>query len=506
MFIEKKVLSKNQTLFGHPKPLFSLSLIEMWERFSFYGIRSLLILYMSTAMAKGGLGLSEQDASAITGIFGGFLYLATLPGGWLADNYFGQKKAILIGALLIATGHLLIALSFFKTFLFFVGLMFIVLGTGLFKTCASVMVGMLYKKGDTRRDSGFTIFYMWINFGAFIAPNICGAMQKYFSYHWGFGIGGLGMLLSIALYYFKALPDLQSYHKEVGLDKNWDIPATKRCYVGFCLCIFALLLFIFVILCVCNVISLNPVKISFAMVYLVMGFSCVYFLFLLFSKIVQRDEKKNLILFIILFIAASLFWSTFEQQPTTLNLFAQIYTDRVVFGFDVPTSWFQSINALFIIIIAPFMGALWTFLDKKHIHVSSLTKFAIGLIGAGAGFFIMFFAAKTSLANNGEMVSPLWLIGTYFCFTIGELALSPVGLSVMTKIAPRAIQSQVMGLWFVTLAVGNNIAGLIGGNVDSNNLAFLPTIFLQCVCILFAIALLLLFTRKYILKKLQLNL
>ncbi|MDE5602336.1 MAG: oligopeptide:H+ symporter, partial [Helicobacter sp.] len=217
-------LDIDSAFIGHPKPLLNLALTEMWERFSFYGIRSLLILFMIATINEGGLGLDRPTASAIVGIFAGSLYLATLPGGYLADNWLGQKNATLIGALLIALGHLSIALSIFSPFMFFLGLIFIVLGTGLFKTCSSVMVGLLYKQKDKRRDSGFTIFYMGINLGAFIAPIVCGLVAKEYGWHLGLGVGGVGMLISLVIFYFKTIPDFKEFEEKVGIDSTWIKP------------------------------------------------------------------------------------------------------------------------------------------------------------------------------------------------------------------------------------------------------------------------------------------
>lgn len=488
---------------GHPKPLLSLSMTEVWERFSFYGIRPLLVLFMSATMAQGGLGIDIKTAGAIFGIFAGSLYLAALPGGWIADNYLGQKKAVFIGSIIIALGHLSIAFSAIYASMFFIGLCLIVIGTGLFKTCSSVMVGMLYKENDSRRDSGFTLFYMGINLGAFVSPIVCGLVQKEFGWHLGFGMGGLGMLIAIAIFYFKTIPDFKEFQKNVGMTKEWESPSIKRKNVGFVLLLLAILFVIFVALCLSGIINLNPKIIAENMAFLILACSLIYFLWLLFFAPLNKNERKNIIVFIILFLAAALFWSVFEQQPTTFNFFARDYTDRMIFGWEIPVPWFQSLNALFILILAPLFSMLWIFLAKRNMELSSIAKFGLGIFGGGLGFFVMFLAAKVALANNGESVSALWLTSSFIFLTLGELCLSPVGLSIMTKIAPNLIRNQVMGLWFVASSLGNVIAGLLGGEAGDMDLQSLPYLFLQCTFVLFAIGILLFLIRKPIYRMLN---
>ncbi|RQD69002.1 MFS transporter [Campylobacter hepaticus] len=489
----------NTAFLGHPKPLFSLSMIEVWERFSFYGIRPLLVLFMSAAINLGGLGMERESAAAIVGIFAGCLYLAALPGGWIADNYLGQKKAIFLGSIIIALGHLSIALSIFDSLMFFIGLGFIVVGTGLFKTCASVMVGMLYKNNDTRRDSGFTIFYMGINLGAFIAPLICGLLQKEYGWHIGFGAGGLGMLLAVIIFYFKTIPDLKEFNQEIGLAYDWEKPVKENKHMGLivitCLAIFATI----IALSYFGLIDLSPVSLSKKMIFVILTCTGIYFLYLFFFNSLSNKEKKNLIVFVVLFLAAAFFWSFFEQQPTSFNLFAQDFTDKVIFGWEIPTPWFQSLNSIFVIIFAPIMSAIWIFLDKRGLKLSSITKFTLGILMAGVCFMIMMFAAKNVLTSNAS-VSMLWIIASMWFLSLGELCLSPVGLSIMTQIAPNLIKNQVMGLWFVAGALGNVVAGLIGGHVDDKNISSLPDLFGQCMWLLFIMTLILFLIRKPIYK------
>lgn len=501
----------NTAFLGHPKPLFSLSFTELWERFSFYGIRPLLVLFMAAALLDGGLGFSKEHAAAIAGIFGGCIYLAALPGGWIADNYLGQKKAVFYGAIIIALGHLFIALSYFYTSFFFLGLSFIVIGTGLFKTCASVMVGMLYKEEDSRRDSGFTIFYMGINIGAFIAPLVTGFLQVSYGYHLGFGAGGIGMLIALAIFYFKTLPDFKEFDEKIGIEYAWDKPL-KRNKNTFYFIIAFFVLFAFAFFLFNNFISLNPVIIAQNIVFVILWCAGIYFLYLFFFSALNKEEKKKLFVFVILFFASAIFWSIYEQQYTTHNFFADKLTERMFFNYEIPTAWFQAISALFIILLAPLMSMLWIFLARKNKELSSLSKFALGLVGAGISFVIMALASEHFISLNdgvinaqvavnnaaAVLISPWWLVVSFFFLVLGELCLSPVGLSIMTKIAPNLIKSQVMGLWFVSISLGNVIAGLIGGRANDENLSGLSDLLYECVIILFIAAAFLFIFKKLI--------
>lgn len=493
----------DKAFIGHPKPLFSLSIVELWERFSYYGIRPLLVLFMAAVVTQGGLGLERADAAAIVGIFGGCLYLAALPGGWIADNILGQKRAVFYGAFIIALGHLSIALSIFNSLMFFIGLALIVIGTGLFKTCASVMVGMLYRQNDVRRDSGFTIFYMGINIGGFIAPLICGFAQQQYGWHIGFGMGGIGMLISLLIFYFKTIPDFDEFKNKVGIEQNWDAPLHQNKNAKtILLAAVAIIIAIFGLIAA-GFIDLSPVSLAKKMVMIIIVFTAIYFLYLFFFNNLSLKDKKSLGVVLILFVASSFFWSTFEQQPTSFNLFAQDFTDRIVFGFEIPTAWFQAVNSLFIILLAPVTSALWIFLARKNLEVSSIAKFIIGLLGAAACFGIMLLASKLIIANGGGLVSPMWIVVSLFCLTIGELALSPIGLSIMTQIAPKAIKSQIMGLFFVSIALGNVVAGLVGGEVSIENIDVLPSVFGQSVWVLLIVAAVLFIIKNPVMRMLK---
>lgn len=473
--------NKSRTFFGHPFPLCSLFFTEMWERFSFYGIRPLLILFMAATVYEGGMGLARENASAIVGIFAGSMYLAALPGGWLADNWLGQQRAVWYGSILIAIGHLSIALSaIMGNNLFFIGLMFIVFGTGLFKTCISVMVGTLYKQGDIRRDGGFSLFYMGINMGSFIAPLISGLLLRSYGWHWGFGIGGLGMLVALIIFRFYAVPAMKRYDHEVGLDSSWNTPVTKRKGVGTWVTSLASIIAVMVVLISQGVIIINPVIVASLLVYVIAASVTLYFIYLFFFAGLAPDERTRLLICFILLIAAAFFWSAFEQKPTSFNLFANDYTQRMLGNFEIPVVWFQSINALFIILLAPVFSWFWPMLARNKINLSSISKFVIGILFAAAGFGVMLLAAQQVLINGGASVSPMWLVGSILMLTLGELCLSPIGLATITLLAPDRMRGQMMGLWFCASALGNLAAGLIGGQVKADQLEMLPTLFARC--------------------------
>lgn len=492
---------KNKTFLGHPKPLLSLSMVELWERFSYYGMRSLLVIFMSATLNEGGLGYAKDYASAIVGIFGAALYLATLPGGWIADNYLGQKKAVFFGSCFIALGHLCIALSYFFSSLFFLGLAFIVIGTGLFKTCASVMVGMLYKKGDPRRDSGFTIFYMGINIGAFIAPLICGLLQKEYGWHFGFGAGGIGMLISLLIFYFKTMPDFKEFDEATGLEgKSYNKPVKINKNAEIIILFGVLVLLALVFLFYSGVLVFDPVSLSEQIIIVTIGCVGIYFLyFFLFSSLNTQEKKKLLVVFI-LFCAATIFWATFEQQATSFSLFAKDFTDMVVFGYEIPVAWIQSINPIFIILFAPIFSTMWINLEKRGKDPSSISKFTLGVLIAGIGFMVLVLTSKFLVANEGVKASIFIIALSLLFLSLGELCLSPVGLSLMSKFAPDLIKNQIMGIWFVASALGNVVAGLIGGHVKGENLQQLPNIFGLSMWLLFGMAVFL-FIIKYPLYK-----
>lgn len=469
--------------FGHPRGLSTLFMTEMWERFSYYGLRPLLVLFMAAALNEGGFGLDRTQASAIVGIYAASVYLASLPGGWIADRWLGLRRAILIGAALITTGHLAIGVSGFagssgKLF-FFLGLAFIVLGTGLLKPNISAIVGDLYPEGGARRDAGFSIFYMGINVGAFLGQLVTGFLGESVGWHWGFGAAGVGMLFGFLWFWMRAKDTLGPIGEDIVRDPNPEVQAQREQTVKYAtyggLAVVALVF----ALAALGVVTINPLVVGQYMTFVLVGLAVAFFATVLLAGNLSTDEKKRVGVIFVLFVFAAIFWGAFEQAPTSLNLFANDFTDRSIFGWEMPATWFQSVNSFFIIVLAPAFAALWVWMAKRNIELSSPAKFALGLAMAGVGFALMIGAANKVVASGGTvLVSPWWLIGSYFFQTVGELCLSPVGLSSMTKLSPRQYVGQMMGIWFLAASVGNLVAGLVGGHVDPTNLQQTPTVFI----------------------------
>jgi POT family proton-dependent oligopeptide transporter len=478
----------DRRFFGHPRGLATLFFTEMWERFSYYGIRPLLVLFMTAAITRGGFGFDRTTASAIVGIYAASVYLASLPGGWVADRWLGLQRAIWTGGVLIALGHLSIGLSaVLSRPTFFLGLALIVAGTGLLKPNISALVGDLYAPGDERRDAGFSIFYMGINSGALLAPIITGALGERVGWHWGFGAAGVGMLAGLVTFRVRAGPTLGARGAApTGTD------AQRRRARAITLGGVALAVLV-AALAVLGVVRLDALAIAGAMRDLILAMALLYFAYLFLFAGLDADERRRIAVVLVLFVFSVVFWSAFEQQPTSLNLFARDFTDRRLLGWEVPASWFQSAESLCVVVFAPVLAALWLALARRGRDLSSPTKFAIGLALAGIGFLVMVGAANRVLAGGvATRVSMLWLVASYFFQGLGELALSPVGLSSMTRLAPKRFAGLTMGAWFTSLALGNLIAGLVGGNVDPEKLAEMPVLFQRTAFSLFAAAALLL--------------
>lgn len=458
--------SQDRAFFGHPRALSTLFFTEMWERFSYYGMRALLLLYMTAPVAAGGLGFDTAQGGAVYGLYTSMVYLATLPGGWIADRLIGPRRAVLYGGIFIAAGHFSMALATLA--MFYLGLFLIVIGTGLLKGNVSVIVGKLYADGDNRRDAGFSIFYMGINLGAFIAPLVCGYLGQEISWHYGFGAAGIGMTLGVIQYVLgtKNLGD-------AGLAPAPATPEERARWKRQAQVSVAILLGLVVVIGGGGYTGLIPVTATqvadaagVMLLLLIVGF----FGWLYTSSDWTPEERKRLYVIGVLFVAASIFWSLFEQAGSTLNLFARDRTDNSVLGAEFPSSWFQSMNSMFLIIFAPVMAWVWIRLSATGKEPSTPMKFAWGLIFAGLGFAILVLPAQ----NESQLASPMWLTTTYFLHTIGELFLSPVGLSAMTVLAPARIGGLMMGVWFLATSVGNFISGRVSGLYEA---MALPSLF-----------------------------
>ena len=489
--------TSDRGFFGHPRGLGLLFATEMWERFSYYGLRPLLVLFMSAALADGGFGFERTEASAIVGIYAACVYLASLPGGWIADRWLGLRRAILIGAVLITGGHLAIGVSGVVgaaagTPFFFLGLVLIVLGTGLLKPNISAIVGDLYPEGGARKDAGFSIFYMGINTGAFVGQLVTGYLGERVSWHWGFGAAGVGMLFGLLMFWGLAGKMLGPIGADIVRDPDPAVQARRTATVRTATWGGLAILAAVFALAATGTVALDPLAIGTGMTYALVGLAVAFFAWLFAFGGLTTDEKKRSAVIFVLFVFAAVFWAAFEQAPTSLQLFANDFTDRSLFGFEIPATWFQSVNSAFIIAFAPVMGALWVRMAARGVELSSPAKFTLGLALAGAGFLLMVVAANAVVASGGAVkVSPWWLIVSYLLQTLGELCLSPVGLSSMTTLSPRRYVGQMMGIWFLAASVGNLVAGLVGGHVDPSKLEQTPTVFSGTALALFAATLVL---------------
>lgn len=460
---------------GHPRGLATLFLTEMWERFTFYGMRSLLVLFMTAAVIDGGLGLDEKTATAIYGLYIGCVYLFSWPGGWIADRLIGQQKAVMIGALLIAGGSFLLALQ--NVAMFYLGLIVIVLGVGLLKPNVSVMVGQLYaNQSSARRDAGFLLFYIGINLGAVLAPLVIGTIGEKVSWRAGFAVAGLFMLAGLVQFI------LQRHHLPQVPPSGTSAVERRRSLqvllgIGSVLTLLMLLMF-------GGVIAAEPVVLArytgLLMVLMAAGFFGYVFAF---GKL-TRDEAKRVAVIVVLFCSVAIFVLGYELAGSTFNLFARDYTDRSFLGSwfadgQHPASWYQALGPFYIVVFAPMFGAMWVRLAQKNLEPSLPAKFGLGLIQVGIGFVVMAYAAWLVVQGGaGTRVAPTWLLLTYMLHTFGELCVSPIGLSAITALAPKRYSGQMMGTWFAGVALGNLLSGVVAGYFGEDTLSTAPTRFL----------------------------
>ncbi len=396
--------------FGHPRGLATLFFTEMWERFSYYGMRALLMLYMVGSTMKPGLGFPEGRAAQIYGLYTMAVYLMGVPGGFVADRYLGHYRAVLVGGIIIACGHFSMAipgLSFF-----YLGLGLIVIGTGLLKPNVSTIVGTLYRRDDARRDAGFSIFYMGINLGAFIAPLITGWLGQKINWHAGFAAAGVGMVIGLIQYVYgkKYLTPVSEIEKKTTEDRGPRTEDQNERFTG--------------------------------------------------------NDWARITAAVILTLFALLFWAGFEQAGSSLNLFADRATRLVIGGWTYPSSWFQSVEPLFVIVFSPIFAWIWLSLGRRNAEPSSPAKFTLGLFFLSLSFLLVVPAAH-AFERSGGRVSPWWLIGLYFLQMLGELCLSPVGLSMVTKLSPPRVVGFMMGVWFFATAMGNYVAGWVAGFLEN---------------------------------------
>jgi POT family proton-dependent oligopeptide transporter len=453
---------------GHPRGLYTLFFTEMWERFSYYGMRALLVLFMVDAVQKGGMGMDDKSATAIYGLYTAAVYLMSLPGGWLADRIWGAQRAVWYGGIIIALGHFTLALPLTQTF--YLGLIFVVIGSGILKPNMSSLVGELYPEGGSRRDAGFTIFYMGVNLGAFIGPIVCGWLATRMGWHWGFGAAGVGMVFG--LIQFKLSRRLLA---NVGMERGNPRPLHSVERFGLMGSIVAAVLVI--ALGMTGMVTLNPAAIATVMAYVILVIAVLYFAAVFLFCGLDKVEKERVGVILVLFVASALFWAGFEQAGSSFNLFAERYTGRLLGGFEIPAAWFQALGPVFIIIFAPLFAWLWVWLARRNLDPSIPVKFALGLLFLALGFFVM--AGAAQIVAGGNKALPTWLVTTYLVHTFGELCLSPVGLSSVTKLAPRKLVGQMMGVWFLATSFGNLLAGLLAGEFKADATDGWPALYLK---------------------------
>jgi POT family proton-dependent oligopeptide transporter len=444
--------SPRKTFFGHPRGLSTLFMTEMWERFSFYGMRALLVLYLVAPVAKGGLGLGAATAAAIYSVYNAMVYLLALPGGWISDRFWGARKTVLIGGVIIMIGHFLLAVPAAASF--FVGLGFIAVGSGLLKANISTMVGHLYPdKNDPRRDGGFTIFYMGINLGAFAAPLVIGTVGQSVNWHIGFALAGVGMALGLTNYIFGG----RNLSPQSSVVTSPMSSAERVSVIRKALFWLALAVVFFGAVALSGHFTMGWVIWTLTVVGLIIP--VIVFARIRRDKDLSTDERGKLTGYIWFFVAAAVFWMIYDQSGSTLSLFADDNTSSKLFGFDFPSTWFQSLNPLYIMALAPVMAWLWVWLHRRDKNPSTAVKFGVGLALIGLSFGVMMLAMAA--ASGGARVTPLWLALVYLVQTVGELTLSPVGLSVTTKLAPKKYASQMMGIWFLAVTAGDCVAALL---------------------------------------------
>lgn len=453
---------------GHPRGLTTLFLTEMWERFSFYGMRFLLVLFMTTEAARGGLGFADARATAIYGTYVMSVYLLSILGGFIADNFIGSRRAVLWGGVVIACGHFSMAIHSHATF--FLGLGLVAIGTGLLKPNISTMVGSLYSPTDERRDAGFSLFYMGINMGALAAGIVCGFLAqddlfKQFlaglgldptkSWHWAFGAAGVGMTFGLITYVRRA-----GTLAHIGAAPVLPVAGRPWGQLG--------------LVALGSLALIGIMHLADERRWIVVALFAVQIAAVLFFAFRKEQENRRIAAIIILFIAAQVFWAIFEQSGSSISLFADRLTDNRLAGREFPSAWWQSVNSAWVIVLAAPMAWLWTRLGPRQ--PSSPLKFTVGLFLVGLSFLWMVPAAR--LTAQG-LVSPVWLLGLFFLQTAGEMCLSPVGLSTMTKLAPARLLGLVMGVWFMASALGGKLSGVLAGDFKSDDPAGLASYFLH---------------------------
>jgi POT family proton-dependent oligopeptide transporter len=438
----------------------------MWERFTYYGMRAILILFMVSAASEGGLGIDDKTASSIYGLFVAGSYLLSLLGGWIADRLVGGPRAVIGGAAFIMVGNAMLA--FGLTQVFFVGLASIALGVGLLKPNVSALVANLYPEGGAKRDAGFSLFYMGINVGALLGAFLVPICAARFGWHSGFALPAAGMLIGLVQFLMT-----RRFLSPVDLS----VPVNPSLAAWMPVIVLALAALGLIALTTSGALSIDAPVVARASSWLIGSLAAGYFVYLIFFAGLNAAERRRTYVMLALFIASTVYYAGIEQTGTSLTLFADRYTDRNLFGWEMPAGVLQGVSSIFIIVFAPLFSALWIVLGRRGRDPSIPVKFAAGLILMGLGFLVMYVASMRVIA--GHQVLPAWLVLCYLVQMWGDLCLAPVGLSSMTKLASPRFVGQIMGVWFLSIALGNNLAGQLASEYDASNLASLPALFLK---------------------------
>ena len=464
---------------GHPKGLYTLFFTEMWERFSYYGMRALLTIFLTAELATGGFGMDRAESLTVYGVFTALVYLTPILGGWFADKILGQRKSILIGGLVMAIGQFMLAASASYDLLgdvetrkniFYLGLGVLILGNGFFKPNISTIVGDLYDNDDPRKDGAFTIFYMGINIGAFLSPFIAGTLGEKVGWPYGYFAAGMGMLIGV-LWFYARRKSLDNKGLPPGYNEKGITDLVAKDWRDVILYTLGNVAFVFLVMFIWN----NTSDTVHTILVWVLGLAGAGFIaFSIFKGANGSTEWTRVFVILILAFFNIVFWAGFEQAGGTFNLFAQENTDRVVGGFEIPTTWFQNINPIAIVTLAPLFSILWVKLAAKNLNPRTPVKFALAMFVGAFAFFIMTQAQNS--ADAGNLVSPMWLVVVYTLLTIGELMLSPIGLSMVTKLSPGNITSIMMGVWMASFALGNYLAATLEQILQTYDFALYPFI------------------------------
>ncbi|KMS72606.1 amino acid transporter [Streptomyces viridochromogenes] len=441
-----------KTFFGHPRGMATLFMTEMWERFSWYGMRAILTLYLIAAVLDGPLEDREALAASIYGVYNAVVYMAAMPGGWVADRLWGARKAVLVGGIVIAAGHFTLAIP--SDIAFFCGLGLIAIGTGLLKPNISAMVGGLYEGlPSARRDAGFTLFYMAINIGGMVAPLAVGYLGENVNWHLGFGVAGVGMTLAVIQYVLGGR-HLGDIGKQPGTPAS---PEEKRAVLRKVALWGGIAVAALVLDIVLGTYDIEHIVNVLAVLGIVVPI--VYFVTMYRNPALAKEDKPKIQAFAWFFATAVLFWMIYDQSGSLLTIFADTKTDRMIGGWEFPASWYQSVNPAMVIVLAPIFAALWVRLAQRNREPSTPMKFALAMLLIGGSFGIMGLAGAAAANSDTGKVTVFWLLSVYLAQTLGEMCLSPVGLSLSTKLAPKQFVGQIMGLWFLATATGNALNG-----------------------------------------------